>query len=362
MNERDKYRGCLIGGAAGDALGYAVEFIGEKEIFRCFGERGITRYALTRGEAYISDDTQMTLFTAAGLLAHKARNSKDLPTALVNESYKDWLITQNGRYPLKPGRYVSWLMGEGDLFCPRAPGNTCLAALRQGGGGTPDDPINNSKGCGGVMRAAPAGLFFCGEAGKSADAALLGARVTALTHGHPLGWLPGAALAQIVYEVVRGERVAAAAAHALDTIDALWPDAGSRVFFRALMEKAAALAEEGGSDLDAIHALGEGWTGDEAMAIALYCAIRYEDDIDRALIAAVNHKGDSDSTGAVAGNIVGARVGLDRIPEKYLEKLELRQVILTVADDLWRAAFPGEDGEGDAWTARYQGMIVEKKA
>ena len=350
----DRFRGCLIGGAAGDALGYAVEFKGEASIFQRYGQRGITEYELTQGKALISDDTQMTLFTAAGLLAHRARNSKDLPTALVNDSYLDWLVTQNGRYPLKPGRYVSWLMGEGDLFCPRAPGNTCLAALREGGGGTIGEPINDSKGCGGVMRAAPAGLYYAGEAGRSADAALLGAQVSALTHGHSLAWLPGAALAQIVYEVARGETVAAAAAHALDAIDALWPEVGHRAGFRALMEKAAGLAEEGRDDLQAIHALGEGWVGDEALAIALYCALKYEDDIDRALIASVNHKGDSDSTGAIAGNIVGARVGLSGIPAKYTEKLELKETILTVADDLWRAAFPGEDDEKGAWTERYK--------
>ena len=358
---QDTFRGCLMGGAAGDALGYAVEFMGEAAIFHRFGQRGIAAYALEDGRALISDDTQMTLFTAAGLLAHKARSSRDLPTALVNQSYLDWLITQKGRYPLKPGRYVSFLMGETELFSPRAPGNTCMAALRQGGGGTPEDPINSSKGCGGVMRAAPAGLFYAGEAGRSADAARLGAEVAALTHGHPLAWLPGAALAAIVYEAARGETVPAALAHALDTIDGLWPQVGARASFRALMERAVALAGEDMDDLEAIHALGEGWVGDEALAIAAYCAIKYENDMDRALIASVNHKGDSDSTGAVTGNILGARLGLSGIPAKYIDSLELKDVILTVADDLWRAAFPGEDDENGAWMARYTGMIVEKK-
>ena len=360
MNQ-DIFRGCLIGGAAGDALGYAVEFMGEETIFLRHGPGGIAEYELSDGRALISDDTQMTLFTAAGLLAHRALSSHDLPTGLVNESYKDWLVTQRGRYPLKPGRYVSWLMKETDLFSPRAPGNTCLAALRAGGGGAPDDPINDSKGCGGVMRAAPAGLIYVGEAGKAADAARLGAGVAALTHGHPLAWLPGAALAAIVYEVARGEAVGDASARALDIIDALWPEVGARKAFRKLMEKAMALAGEAGDDLAHIHALGEGWVGDEALAIALYCALRYEDDFDRALIASVNHKGDSDSTGAIAGNILGARAGLTGIPQKYLDKLELKDAILTVADDLWRAAFPAEDEENGAWKARYQGFTVAKK-
>ena len=68
MKSLDKYRGCLIGGAVGDALGYAVEFLDEIDIFRHYGKKGIIEYDLVDGIAQISDDTQMTLFTANGLL------------------------------------------------------------------------------------------------------------------------------------------------------------------------------------------------------------------------------------------------------------------------------------------------------
>ena len=61
MREINKFRGCLIGGAAGDALGYAVEFKTADRIFAQYGENGITEYELTNGVAEISDDTQMTL-------------------------------------------------------------------------------------------------------------------------------------------------------------------------------------------------------------------------------------------------------------------------------------------------------------
>ena len=104
--------------------------------------------------------------------------------------------------------------------------------------------------------------------------------------------------------------------------------------FLQLMGKAVALSEEDLDDLDAIHALGEGWVGDEALAIAVYCALKYPENIERALVAAVNHKGDSDSTGAIAGNSVGAHVGFSRIPEKFVEYLELKDLILEVADDM----------------------------
>lgn len=94
MKDLDKYRGCLIGGAAGDALGYAVEFMSEKSIFKQYGKTGITDYELTNGKALISDDTQMTLFTANGLLVGttrgKLRGIMAPYTSYIAMSYKDW--------------------------------------------------------------------------------------------------------------------------------------------------------------------------------------------------------------------------------------------------------------------------------
>lgn len=65
----DKALGCIVGGAVGDALGYPVEFMSYHSIVSRYGPQGITRYALRNGIAQFSDDTQMTLFTATGLLA-----------------------------------------------------------------------------------------------------------------------------------------------------------------------------------------------------------------------------------------------------------------------------------------------------
>lgn len=63
-----------------------------------------------------------------------------------------------------------------------------------------------------------------------------------------------------------------------------------------------------------IAQLGVGWVGEEALAISVYCALKYQDDFKEAVIAAVNRNGDSDSTGAITGNILGAYLGLSRIP------------------------------------------------
>ena len=83
--------------------------------------------------------------------------------------------------------------------------------------------------------------------------------------------------------------------------------------------------------------------------------MKYSNDFDKALIASVNHSGDSDSTGAVTGNILGAYLGLSGIPEKYLKNLELKNVILELADDLFNDCKITEYGSyhDEIWEQKY---------
>ena len=353
MRSQDRFCGCLIGGAAGDALGYAVEFLREPSIYRLYGSSGITEYALSKGTALFSDDTQMTLFTATGLLRcatlAKLQGTAEDYAGHINRSYLDWLKTQENRYPALGGPHASWLLNVPELFSPRAPGNTCLAALYAGGGGTPEKPLNDSKGCGGVMRVAPVGLYFTDRPQDIRDVCRVGAEAAALTHGHPLGWIPAAMLAGMIHEISQnGTEIAEAALQALDVTAGMWANVPDMRSFAKLIHKAVDLAAGDTEDLPAIHQLGEGWVGDEALAIAVYCAIRHSGDLGKTLIAAVNHNGDSDSTGAVAGNIVGAQVGLSGIPAKYTENLELRDLIIGIADDLWTGF-----SDDPVWNSKY---------
>ena len=156
MRSLDKFRGCLLAGAAGDALGFEVEFLSEETIFERFGETGITEYYLHRGVAEISDDTQMTLFTATGLLLGTTRGMNrgimGSYESYIRLSYKDWLRTQTDTFPLPNEYHYSWLTNISQLFSRRAPGNTCMSALMCEEIGSTENPINQSKGCGGVMR------------------------------------------------------------------------------------------------------------------------------------------------------------------------------------------------------------------
>lgn len=322
MRKLDQFQGCLIGGAMGDALGYAVEFYTEDDIYQDYGSEGITEYELFNGKALISDDTQMTLFTAVALLKGVDYISQ------INESYLDWLSTQSTKKRKKPYCELHSIKA---LHSLRAPGGTCLNALRNGGNGSLEKPINDSKGCGGVMRVAPIGLY-CKE-----DVALLGAKAAALTHGHELGYIPAALLSELIHLIVSNENVTLETfvMKALGKVEELFSDKKEYPYFMALIHKAIELSKSNRDDLECIHELGEGWVAEETLAIAIYCSLKYSHDFKKAIITSVNHSGDSDSTGAVTGNILGAYLGLKKLPKEYLDHLELKDLILDVAKDLY---------------------------
>ena len=125
--------------------------------------------------------------------------------------------------------------------------------------------------------------------------------------------------------------------------------------FIELIDRAVALSCNQDKDEDNISRIGAGWCGDEALAIAIYCALRHSDDFSSAIIAAVNHSGDSDSTGSITGNIVGALLGYDAIDEKWKKDLELKDTILEIADDLCYGCLMGEDATytDEAWLEKY---------
>lgn len=343
MKNLDRYRGCLIGGAAGDALGYPVEFLRYSEIKKRFGINGITEYVLDEGIARISDDTQMTLFTATGLLHGETRGCirgiMGEPWEYVWLSYKDWYRTQTEEYPLN-GYHFSWLDDIPGLYSRRAPGNTCISVLSSDKEGSVKNPVNNSKGCGGVMRVAPVGLYFGEKKHYTVELTdRIGAEIAALTHGHPLGYISAEGLVHMIALLAHND---------IPIEDAVY-DMKNKLYSKynqnqhesinnliRLTEKAVELARDKRiSDHEGILRLGEGWVAEEALAISIFCSLRYSNDFEKAIVTAVNHDGDSDSTGSITGNIIGAHLGLSAIPEKFIANLELKNIIIEIADDLF---------------------------
>ena len=365
-NVLNRFKGCLVGGAIGDALGYVVEFMNIEQIRELYGPEGIQTLQLINGKALVSDDTQMTLYTANGLLTGGTRQKlmhEDRPMEVyVHNAYMDWQRTQRF-VGAKPGKSATWLVNVPALHSIRAPGGTCLRSLSSGIMGTLEYPINSSKGCGGVMRVSPIGLYYSPKDTPIAEIDRMGAKCAALTHGHQLGFLPAAALTHIINSIVYGDfpegtelsEIVEECIHAMEREFAQYEKV---TVLTGLMRKALLLAEENTEDVAAIAKLGEGWVAEEALTISLYCALKYPNNFEKAIIASANHSGDSDSTASITGNILGALLGYDSIPSSMIDSVELGDVIRTIATDLYLDATEASDAHclTEDWQRKYVKM------
>jgi len=192
------------------------------------------------------------------------------------------------------------------------------------------------------MRIAPIPLYAaCGRMSID-DAVRLAGDAAEITHQHPLGFIPAAMMSHIIYRLAcdseptkeKTEQYIIEGMDGIRKIYNAYPNDVARM--DELVQQAILLSGNGKTDLENIRLLGEGWTGEEALAIALFCTLKHFDSFEEAVIAAVNHGGDSDSTGSVTGNILGAAVGYEAIPSFYKDDLEMHDLILRMADDLFR--------------------------
>ena len=356
----NKIRGCLIGGAVGDALGYQIEFargIKDKQVKRFKDDVGI-----------ISDDTQMTLFTATALLWAQTQKLIGNENVSLRESmhsaYLDWLDTQRGTLAHKS---ISWIKAIPELNRLRAPGNTCLSSLSSGKIGSTVQPLNHSNGCGTIMRIAPCAMF----ADNPDHAGIIAVDCSVITHGHVLSWMPSYVCAHMIKAMMDGnDDIRDALNRALNGLRSrasLFKEnipmfrKNSLGAFLDLVGSAIDLSKKDMRDTDAIRMLGEGWTADEAFAIAIYSCLKYQDSFENSVVCAVNHDGDSDSTGAIAGNIMGALLGYQDIPSYYKDNVELNEVIVEIADDIATISSKGANNgliQDSNWCKKYIDCII----
>jgi ADP-ribosylglycohydrolase len=338
----DRIRGCLVGGAIGDALGAPIEFWSGAQIGKAFGDDGIqdfhpASFGHIQGVGLVTDDTQMTLFTVEGLMRAQMRwTAKGVchPPSVVHHAYQRWLITQTFHEPPQstqwddPNRVDGWLGQQQWLYSRRAPGNTCLTALEATRGRGFGEPARNtSKGCGAVMRSAPFGLY------RLDDAAGMAVECAALTHGHPTGQLASGAFATMIETLASGRPLDASVGAALDWLAG---QDGAEETIQALTRSVAAAAA-GDPSFETVQSLGEGWIAEEALAIGVYCALSLPapDQVRQALALSVSHRGDSDSTGSICGNILGTLHGISALPADLVARLEGLETIEALATDLW---------------------------
>lgn len=318
---------CVLGGAVGDAFGYEVEFDELPKIRQRFGDKGIGAPVVHHGKYVVSDDTQMTLFTLEGMLRAEGKtgNSTDGCVAGIWEAYLDWYRTQGHNEIDGREKSSGWLARQPEMRVRRAPGTTCLTALGSGKAGTMEKAINDSKGCGGVMRTAPLGFI---EEASAEMAFRLGAEAAALTHSHPSGFLSAGVLTALVRLLMEGRSLAtdvetSSGRSALEESCRMLAEYPKHEETLSAIRRAQASAAKGLADhASAVESLGEGWVGEEALAIALYAVLCGSSYVD-CLRIATNHGGDSDSTASIAGQLWGAAHGLAGMPHGWISKIDV---------------------------------------
>ncbi|WP_050521788.1 ADP-ribosylglycohydrolase family protein [Pseudorhodobacter wandonensis] len=283
----------LLGGAIGDSLGAEIEFLSLAEIRHRYpsGIKDLLPHMGLRGA--ITDDTQMTLFTAEGIIRALIRSvQKGIcnPPSVIHHALLRWYKTQGGKPKVQTDDVG--LIEDPRLWVCRAPGNTCLSSL----GASAyfgDAARNSSKGCGTIMRVVPVALMFPRDQVRR-----MAIDTSALTHGHVTGQLAAAAWAEMLADVAAGAALEESATRTAEMYAQL--DGGEETV-QAIQAALAAPRDGAG---ETVESLGGGWTAEEALSIALYACLT-GNSFEEALAIAVTHGGDSDSTGAITGNMLG---------------------------------------------------------
>jgi ADP-ribosylglycohydrolase len=337
----------MLGGAVGDALGAPVEFSSRAEILRRYGADGVTGYVeFGDGTGAITDDTQMTLFTADALIRDTLFwhcNGIIATRSQLYQAYSRWMITQGYDRP-DPHKLLrnGYLLSCKELYSLRSPGISCISGLLSKEG----HPNPDSKGCGAVMRAAPIGLF-CQEQ----MIPVIAATAAEQTHGHPTSTESTIAFALLIAKILDGVELREALREVIDILKQRPDSNGETVNALTLADE---LSCEDILPHLAIARIGEGWVAEEALAISVYCALNFSDDFRQGVLAAVNITGDSDSTGAITGNILGTMLGETAIPAEWLNNLRERHIVEQIAEDIFTKCELDENKQPtQAWCDKY---------
>jgi ADP-ribosylglycohydrolase len=286
----------LFGLALGDALGWPTEFKSLAQIKEAYGVQGIQE---PPDPAVYTDDTQMTTALTEGLLE-----------AGLNAPIDDQ-IAAIGR------RFVEWKHSPANN---RAPGNTVMSSLRRYESGTSwrESGDAGSKGCGSAMRVATIGFFYQhGEVRLREVAEASGV----ITHRHPAAIAASIAGAYLVKLALDGVPTGEYVQRMLAFCGGV-----SQEFDTAIRRTEHVLSWD--DEEAAMKHIGEGWIGEEAIALALYCVLRHPDDYAACVRRGANSDGDSDSIACIAGGIMGARLGLGAIPAAWIERCENRDYLM----------------------------------
>ncbi|MBQ8833575.1 MAG: ADP-ribosylglycohydrolase family protein [Oscillospiraceae bacterium] len=338
--KRSSYRGCLLGLAVGDAMGYTVDSRSWREIQEDYGPNGLLGYDLVNGYADVTSHTQIAAFTCNGLLLGLTRGQitgKMAPyVKYIGLSSREWAASQRpwGR----PSQTFCWLLQQPDMCRRHCMDTRMLDTLGRQTLGNPEDPKNGFAGPGGLASAVGVGLFFHKDRMERQEIGRLGAEAVALTHGSPVAFLSGAVVAHIISGILCQPQAAlkTIVLDALETVQEQFGPAYSQTYeICSLVRHAVTYAES--PNLVQVEVMDRLRCENAAQVLAgaVYSCLVSRGDFDRAMIVAVNHSGRSAAVGALTGAILGARSGEEALPEFYIECLEPAETLRELADDLF---------------------------
>lgn len=347
IQRKSAYRGCLLGLAIGDAMGYPVDTKNISQIRADYGPNGILGYDLVNGYADVTSHTQLAAFSGNGLLLGMTRGQvygrMGPYVRYAHVAQREWAIGQR-RYD-QPSRNHCWTFLVPEFRRRHCTDTRMVETLNREKIGTLEIPVNTYDNPASIASAVPAALFAATVRMDQEEADRLGAESVALTYGNPLAFLPGAVIVHLITGSIRKadmplpELVEESIRSLDDQFGSQYRQTAQVI---ALIRKAVALSKDFSVlPVDAMEIL-KCDSGAEVLAGAIYAALIYERDFDSAMIVAVNHSGRSTAVGAIAGAILGARIGEENLPEFYLEGLEVLPVLQTLADDLHQGCPMGQ--------------------
>ena len=340
ISRREHFRGCLLGMAVGDAMGYPVDQKNWQQIKEDYGPNGLRGYDLVNGYADVTSYTQLAAFTCNGLLFALTRGQTQGRMApfiqYINLSSREWAASQRpwGR----PAKSYCWLARKAEMCRRSCMDREMLETLDRDRMGTLETPVNSRSGPEGLTVAIGVGLIYNENRITQEEIDRLGAEAVALTHGSPTAFLAGAALAHIISKLVANPRLPLQRVfrEAADAVTEQFGHQYSQAYdFAKLIHNAIRLAQiQEVKPAEILEKIGCD-NGAKVLAGAIYACLVSGRDFDCALITAVNHSGASAGVGAIAGAIMGLKLGERALPEFYLEGLEPAELLRELADDLY---------------------------
>lgn len=316
----NRFKGCLLGLAIGDALGAPVEFLSLVTIKENYGENGIGEFDVWDGfkPGFYTDDTQLSLATAKGCISAHLNLMREGESRSLEFVYK---------------RYSEWLESLKDPHQVRHPGYTCMNVLQSGERGSIGNPINESTEASGLLRTASVGLAF-----PPGMAFREGADYAALTHGHPSAYYAAGFFAETIAQIIEGKSLKDAVELSIEQLMAF---DGHKDLLQCV-EQALELFISQTSVEEALPKLGEGISAGEILAVGLFCSLKHIFKFPEGVRAAVNHSGASTSSGLVTGAILGTLLGYEGIPETWASGVENAREIAEIAEDMHKVFKQGE--------------------